>query len=370
MICRILRTATLEISRKSSLGKNLQKSPDKFISARSLVTKSPIMSSGGAVNDVPGPKCRELSEMSDDEVRSWVESFDTVMTDCDGVLWMGPDPIPGSPDMVRRFRQLGKRVFYVTNNSTKHRREYKVKVDKLGFGGELEEIIGSSYLAAVYLEKEKFDKSKLVYVVGSKGITQELEDVGIECIGEGPDPLPQGEGWSLETLKFAPLSLDPRVGAVVAGFDINISFNKILKGASYANQPGVLFVATNTDEQFPMKGTGLIIPGTGAMVKAVSTAAGREPFVVGKPNRFMFDAVAMQHPSIKPERTLMIGDRCNTDILLGKNCGLQTLLVGSGVHSLQETRAWEQSQDPKERELVADVYMDKLGDLLERVKKM
>ena len=43
-----------------------------------------------------------------------------------------------------RFRALGKRVFYVTNNSTKHRREYKDKVDKLGFGGDLEDIIGKS----------------------------------------------------------------------------------------------------------------------------------------------------------------------------------------------------------------------------------
>ena len=39
--------------------------------------------------------------------------------------------------MIQRLRQLGKRVFYVTNNSTKHRREYKTKVDKLGFGGDL-----------------------------------------------------------------------------------------------------------------------------------------------------------------------------------------------------------------------------------------
>ena len=45
--------------------------------------------------------------------------------------------LAGSPDVIQRLRQLGKRVFYVTNNSTKHRREYKAKVDKLGFGGDL-----------------------------------------------------------------------------------------------------------------------------------------------------------------------------------------------------------------------------------------
>ena len=93
-------------------------------------------------------------------------------------------------------------MFYVTNNSTKHRREYKVKLDKLGFGGELvrfalllvyvkiifliqEEIVGTAYLAATYLDQIGFDKSKLVYVVGSCGITQELDDVGIKYLPIG-----------------------------------------------------------------------------------------------------------------------------------------------------------------------------------------
>ena len=148
--------------------------------------------------------------MSDDEVKSWINSFDTVMTDCDGVLWVGSEPIQGSPQMINRsyilwiflltiyfyphvcdrFRELGKRVFYVTNNSTKHRKEYKTKLDKLGFGGDMvmrlnfltilsksiifwncsqEEIIGTAYLAAAYLEQINFDKTKLVYVVGSTG---------------------------------------------------------------------------------------------------------------------------------------------------------------------------------------------------------
>ena len=314
--------------------------------------------------------CTEVSSMSDSEVSTWFKSFDTVMTDCDGVLWVGAEPIPGSPEMINRFRDLGKRVFYVTNNSTKHRREYKTKLEKLGFGGSMDEIIGTAYLAATYLEQINFDKSKLVYVVGSSGITQELDDVGIKYLPIGPDSVPEGGNWTLETLKFQPLELNPDVAAVIAGFDINISFNKILKGASYANRPGAVFVATNTDEQFPMPGTELIIPGTGSMVQAVATAAGRQPVVLGKPSKFMFEIVQKRHPGILPERTLMIGDRANTDILLGKNCGLQTLLVGSGVHSLAETRVWEESHDTEQRRMVADFYVDKLGDLLDRVTQL
>ena len=106
------------------------------------------------------------------------------------------------------------------------------------------------------------------------------------------------------------------------------------------------------------------------MVAAVSTAAGRQPVVLGKPSKFMFEIVQKRHPDIQPARTLMIGDRANTDIMLGKNCGLQTLLVGSGVHSLAATRVWETSALEEERRMVADHYVDRLGDLLERVKAL
>ena len=67
---------------------------------------------------------------------------------------------------------------------------------------------------------------------------------------------------------------------------------------------------------------------------------------------------------------MIIYPRANTDILLGKNCGLQTLLVGSGVHSLAETRAWERSSDSEQQRMVADFYSDKLGDILDRVTEL
>ena len=49
--------------------------------------------------------------------------------------------------------------------------------------------------------------------------------------------------------------------------------------------------------------------GTGAFVAAVQTAACRAPIILGKPEKYMFEAVTAIHPEIKPERTLMIGDR-------------------------------------------------------------
>jgi len=321
----------------------------------------------------PTMPCKEVSKLSDAEVTNWFNSFDTVMTDCDGVLWVGAEAIPGSPDMVRRFRELGKRVFYVTNNSTKHRREYKAKVDKLGFGGDLEEIIGTAYLAAEYLEQVKFDKSKLVYVVGSTGITQELDDVGIKYLPIGvSNSLNLDTSLYLNGVKDLGFDLDS-IGALVFGYTTIFTYYDILLATAVLQSPSCLFLLEAPDVTLVTRcdlGSKITIPCTGSMVAAVSTAAGRKPVVLGKPSKFMFEIVQKRHPSIKPERTLMIGDRANTDILLGKNCGLQTLLVGSGVHSLAETKKWEESEEEEERRMVADFYVDKLGDLLNRVKQL
>lgn len=77
--------------------------------------------------------CQNVSEMSNPQ--SFFDSFDTVLTDCDGVLWKGNQAIDGSPEMIQKFRQMGKKVIFVTNNSTKSRQEYVKKCSDLGFGG-------------------------------------------------------------------------------------------------------------------------------------------------------------------------------------------------------------------------------------------
>lgn len=80
----------------------------------------------------------------------------------------------------------------------------------------------------------------------------------------------------------------------------------MIKAANYLNDPEILFIATNTDERFPSKYG--VVPGTGSIVRAVETAAERKPTVMGKPSTSICETLN----GIVPQRTLMIGDRCNT----------------------------------------------------------
>lgn len=303
--------------------------------------------------------CRLFTSMDQSEIRSFLNSFDTIVTDCDGVLWRGNSPIGEAAKVVNAFRDLGKNVIYVTNNSTKSRKELHKKFIDLGFGGDYQDIFNPSYLAALNLKTRNFDKK--VYVLGSKGITQELEEAGLQHIGLGPDPVPSD--WSLDVAQSVANNLDPDVGCVIVGFDLELSYLKLVKVASYLARPEMIFLGTNTDERFPVS-ENCTIPGTATFIAAVTVATGRFPLILGKPFNYMFEAVRQVHPQIVPDRTLMIGDKCDTDILFGQRCGLKTLHVGSGVDSLDSIRELEASNNEDDIDCVPDFHLDELGSLL------
>ncbi|KAI6076619.1 Glycerol-3-phosphate phosphatase [Aix galericulata] len=163
-------------------------------------------------------------------------------------------------------------------------------------------------------------------------------------------------GWGLRPPR-------PSVRAVLVGFDEHFSYAKLCQALRYLQRgPDCLLVATNRDHRLPLEG-GAAIPGTGCLVKAVETAAEREAFIVGKPNRYMFDCVASEF-DIDPARTIMVGDRLDTDILMGNTCGLTTLLTLTGVTTLEEVKGHEESDCPARQSLVPDYYVDSIADLL------
>lgn len=300
----------------------------------------------------------QLLQLPAAEQRRWLDSFDTVLCDCDGVLWLHDTAIGGSAAVVRLLQQHGKRVFLVTNNSSRTRAEFAAKAARLEFAVRPDQIVSTAHVAAAYLRRQ-LAADRSVYVIGSAGLCKELTALGVPyCGGCGPDAtaaLPS----PLQSLADGDFVPDPRVGAVIVGFDEHFSFAKLSKAAAYlAGGPErCLFVATSIDQRSPVRSA--VIPGTGALLRAVEEVAGRraQP-ILGKPDATVLQALMEEHGIERGDRrVLMIGDRCNTDVALGARCGFQTLLVGSGVHGLADAAA------ASDREQVPDWFVPQLGDL-------
>lgn len=95
----------------------------------------------------------------------------------------------------------------------------------------------------------------------------------------------------------------------------------------------------------------------------METAAQRKAQTVGKPGNFMFDCVAAKF-GVDPKRCLMVGDRLDTDIMLGSNCGLKTLLTLTGVSTVADAEANEKSGCAERQGMVPDYYVESIADLL------
>jgi phosphoglycolate/pyridoxal phosphate phosphatase family enzyme len=239
------------------------------------------------------------------------------------------------------LRTAGKRVFFVTNNASKSRQGNLEKFTKLGIHATHEEVICSSFAAALYLSNIGFQATgKKVYVVGASGPGEELDLVGIPHLG-GPEDGSQ----TIDLKNQKDVVIDPNVGAVVVGFDPMFNYYKLQYAQLCLNgDPQCLFIATNEDA------VGHFTPnqewaGAGSMVGALKGCTHRSPIVVGKPNSVIVEYIVNKY-NLSPARMCMVGDRLDTDILFGRNHGMRTCLTLSGVTSIEKVTSEENNTHP------------------------
>lgn len=300
------------------------------------------------------------------QVNSILENYDYFLFDCDGVIWLGDHILPHVVETLALLKEHKKTVFFVTNNSSKARDDYLLKFQKLGVPNVTkQEVFGLSYASAVYVDKIlKLPKNKKVWVLGEKGIEKELQELGYTTVG-GTDPALTEGGLLFDASHPALTQLDPDVGAVVAGLSLNLNYLKLSATLQYLlkDDKSLPFIATNIDSTFPSKGMFLI--GAGSIVETVSFASGRQPDAIcGKPNLSMMNSIKADCPGLKenPSRGLMIGDRLNTDMKFGRDGGLDTLLVLTGVEKEEVVKTLPTDTAPT-------YYADKLGDFFELLQK-
>jgi 4-nitrophenyl phosphatase len=258
-----------------------------------------------------------------------LQQYDTFIFDCDGVIWNGEMGIAGAADTLQRLHKAGKKLIFCSNNSSKSRATYTKRLRQfVGLDLSPEVMYMSAYGAAQYIKglpTEQFDHSRQsVFVVGQKGITEELEQVNVKYVHA--ETVIGDRHYTSQELDE--LTTDPSIGAVLVGADWRFTYSKAAYAFRALARPGCLFISTNQDNTFPTANS--LLPGGGCAVAMLRHAYGKEPFNIGKPSSFLMDSMIKDH-SLDRSRTLMVGDKLETDILFGSSAGVDTLLVMSGV---------------------------------------
>lgn len=240
-------------------------------------------------------------------MKTWdLRHYDAFFLDVDGVLVRGSHPIDGAVDALRELTSVGQ-VFILTNNSTRSRKQHAEQLCSLGFSVSSNEVIASSYVVAEYL-RDTYGPT-VVWPIGEGGLSDELRLSGHRIASE-PE----------------------QADCVVAGMDRSIDYRKLADGLRALNA-GARFVATNQDGTFPTPDG--LKPGAGAIVGALCGMGFAPEITVGKPASASYD-IARAMTEVDVNKILMVGDRLETDILGGNQCGLDTLLVLTGISSESE----------------------------------
>ena len=229
----------------------------------------------------------------------------SVLMDMDGVLVHEENPIPGAPEFVQRLRERGMPFLILTNNSMYTPRDLVVRLRAIGIEVEPERIFTSALATARFLDDQR--PGGTAHVVGEAGLTTALHEIGYVLSERSPD-------------------------YVVLGETRTYSFEAITRAIRLI-RAGARFIATNPDVTGPS--TAGLLPATGAVAALITAATGVEPYFVGKPNPLMMRS-ALRAIGAHSESTIMIGDRMDTDIVAGLEAGMETVLVLTGVTTVDD----------------------------------
>jgi glycerol-1-phosphatase len=234
--------------------------------------------------------------------RDLCQAYDVALLDLDGVVYIGPDAVPGVPKALEAVRSRGMRLAFVTNNAARPPVVVAEHLTALGVAATPDEVITSSQAAAHYLA-DRLPAGASVLVVGTTGLIDALKERGLTPVH----------------------SADDQPQAVVQGYSPTADWKMLAEGA-IAIRRGLLWVATNLDPTVPSpRGP---VPGNGSLVAALRCATEVEPVSTGKPDPTMHRESVERSNAKHP---IVVGDRLDTDIEGAARAGCDSLLVMTGV---------------------------------------
>jgi NagD protein len=222
------------------------------------------------------------------------------LIDMDGVIVLGNELIPGADAFLQRLHDRQIKFLILTNNPQYTPADLQYRLQRIGVNITANHIYTSAIATAQFLKAQK--PNGTAFVVGEVGLTEALHQAGYVLTEHQPD-------------------------FVVLGETTTYSYGRITQAVRLILE-GARFIATNPDPSGP--GEGGLVPACGAIAALIQTATGIKPYFVGKPNPLMMRA-ALRYLDEHSENAIMVGDRMDTDVRVGIESGLETILVLSGV---------------------------------------
>ena len=243
--------------------------------------------------------------MNMEKIIESIRNKEGFIIDMDGVIYHGNMLLPGVVDFLNWLEEAGKKYLFLTNSPERTPKELHEKLERLGINVGEEHFYTSALATAGFLSSQKENGS--AYIIGDAGLIHAMYSIGYSVNNVNPDYVVVGDTHSYNFEK------------------VELAVNLVLRGAK--------LIGTNSDISGPVENG--ITPSTKALIAPIEIATGKKAYFVGKPNPLMM-RIALKRLGSKREDTIVIGDRMDTDVRCGLESEIDTLLVLSGITTIND----------------------------------
>ncbi|XP_064214928.1 uncharacterized protein LOC661964 [Tribolium castaneum] len=301
---------------------------------------------------------KDLTQVTKQEQSDFFNSFDHILCDVDGVIWLFHNNIRGSIEAIQALKKLKKKIIFVSNNATKTHDDYFQQLKSAKIASQKSDLVQPTLAIIDYLKKINF--SKEIYLIGMTALQRDLEKAGFKISEYAPDQVEEN------VPKFVHMCVtkSDRIGAVIADLDVNLNFIKLQKAGTYLRDPSVIFLTGGSDKLLHYA-PGETIIGPGNFHRILENMTDRKALSMAKPGPYLSDFIKNKYEICDSSRVLFIGDTVMEDMGFGSIFGCKKLLVFSGLTRKEVLIDW-----PFPEEFKPDYYVDSLNDIYEILNKL
>ena len=234
-----------------------------------------------------------------------------VIFDMDGTIYLGKDLIPGAKEAFGQLNNDNVEYVFFTNNSSHDLDFYFEKIKNFGIKCDRNKNFYSSTEVAIsYLKKQGL---KNLFVIGNKSLKDKL---------------------SKDFVLVPKYEENTKIDGVLAGFSTELVYQELRDACLFLETRDIPFIATNGDYRCPIE-NGLYIPDCGGMIEWIRLATNKKARVMGKPDPEVIYTLARMF-NVDLKDVVVVGDRIYTDILVGVNAGIISVMVLSGETKMED----------------------------------